>query len=330
MSLSEETARVAGGGKDTLKVIIQKMGVTVGSEKIDQYPALAEKISDKMNQPNLHCWARRTVTKASYTLSEIVNSSRSHQVWGGTTNKSHLYFYSRVLVNDLGGAIPDETSRQDIYTTYTDITDPQLASLRGKFILDGTDDRFYIPNTATITKGRVDSYYGIIVSQYQTIIGSEAKMGQWEPVFSGERNTYPDSGIADGYYYCYLGIASESPGTLLNFTSERVTYRGTGTHGDANPCSLTFRLPPKYIWHSATAMLNYENLTTVSPERKSVLDTSSLMTIYRQDGFYDSDGGNEAYTKKSEDGRTITWYNTGSAREQLNDADYVYTFIAFF
>lgn len=44
MSLSEETARVAGGGKDTLKVIIQKMGVTVGSEKIDQYPTLAEKI----------------------------------------------------------------------------------------------------------------------------------------------------------------------------------------------------------------------------------------------------------------------------------------------
>ena len=45
MSLSEETARVAGGGKNTLKTILQKLGVTVGSEKIDQYPALAEKIT---------------------------------------------------------------------------------------------------------------------------------------------------------------------------------------------------------------------------------------------------------------------------------------------
>ena len=329
MSLSEETARVAGGGKNTLKTILQKLGVTVGSEKIDQYPALAEKISDKMNQPNLHCWARRTVEKASYTLSEIINSPRSHQVWNSTTYNVTLDFYPQVLVNDLGGVIPDETSRQSVTNNYSDITNSELASLRGKFILDGNDS-FYIPETATIKKGKVNSYYGIIASQYQTIIVAEAKMGQWEPVFSGERNTYPDSGIADGYYYCYLGIASESPGTLLNFTSERVTYRGTGTYGEANPCSLTFRLPPKYILHSAYADLNYKRLNNAFPEFGSALDTSSLMTIYQLYGFFDQDGNNTAYTKKSEDGRTITWYNTSNARYQLNDADYIYTFIAFF
>lgn len=329
MSLSEETARVAGGGKNTLKTILQKLGVTVENEKIDQYPALAEKISDKMNQPNLHCWARRTVEKASYTLSEIINSPRSYRVWYDTSSNVTLKFSSQVLVNDLGGVITDETSMQSVNNNYSDITNSELASLRGKFIL-GQNDSFYIPETATIKKGKVDRDYGIIVSQYQTIIVAEAKMGQWEPVFSGERNTYPDSGIADGYYYCYLGIASESPGTLLNFTSERVTYRGTGTYGKANPCSLTFRLPPKYICHSAYADFKYNHLNNVYPDFGSVLDTSSLMTIYRLYGFFGSDGSNTAYTKKSEDGRTITWYNTRNADYQLNNANYVYTFIAFF
>ena len=48
MSLSEQTARVAGGGKNTLKTILQKLGVSVGEEPIDQYPTLAAGISDKL------------------------------------------------------------------------------------------------------------------------------------------------------------------------------------------------------------------------------------------------------------------------------------------
>lgn len=53
MSLSEQTARVAGGGKNTLKTILQKLGVGVGSERIDQYPTLANQISGKLHPDNL-------------------------------------------------------------------------------------------------------------------------------------------------------------------------------------------------------------------------------------------------------------------------------------
>ena len=53
MSLAEETARVAGGGKNTLKTILQKLGVGVGSERIDQYPTLASQISGKHHPNNL-------------------------------------------------------------------------------------------------------------------------------------------------------------------------------------------------------------------------------------------------------------------------------------
>lgn len=53
MSLAEETARVAGGGKNTLKTMLQKLGVGVGAERIDQYPTLASQISGKLHPDNL-------------------------------------------------------------------------------------------------------------------------------------------------------------------------------------------------------------------------------------------------------------------------------------
>ena len=53
MSLSEQTARVAGGGKNTLKTMLQKLGVSVGTQTIDQYPTLANQISNKLLPNNL-------------------------------------------------------------------------------------------------------------------------------------------------------------------------------------------------------------------------------------------------------------------------------------
>ena len=53
MSLAEQTARVAGGGKNALKTIMQKLGVDPGNAKIDQYAALAAAISAKLLPDNL-------------------------------------------------------------------------------------------------------------------------------------------------------------------------------------------------------------------------------------------------------------------------------------
>lgn len=53
MSLSSETQRVQQGVKDTLKALIQKLGGTVASERVDGYPALANAISDKLLPDNL-------------------------------------------------------------------------------------------------------------------------------------------------------------------------------------------------------------------------------------------------------------------------------------
>lgn len=52
-SLEDLESVLAGSGKNTLKTILQKLGVTVEDQPIDQYPELAESISEKLLPDNL-------------------------------------------------------------------------------------------------------------------------------------------------------------------------------------------------------------------------------------------------------------------------------------
>lgn len=333
MSLSEETARVAGGGKNTLKTILQKLGVTVGSEKIDQYPALAEKITGSIGNYGLHCWVRRSVTSGTYTLSSVVNTPYQVQLWNRTDRDGYQDYCTAIEVDGAGVYTPVESTKATWTYQYDNVTQSQLNALKGKFLLDSSWNRVrvYIPTSATVSKGIVDSYYGIIFSQYQTVIGVPEKVGDWESVFSSERSTYPDSGIKDGYYYYYLGVPFESFGKAANLVSEKISYLGTGNYGESSPCSLTFKIPPKYVWWSYQAYYDGASTSVIGPGYGTIVDMDALKTTYTKGvGFSSSNEHNTVYTKKSADGRTLTWYNTDSAMGQLNEAGDRYGFIAFF
>lgn len=71
MSLSEETTRVAGSGKNTLRILLNKMGVPVPEEdKINTYPGKAESALSLVIQNNVKetCGLPETAT-----LSEVIN-----------------------------------------------------------------------------------------------------------------------------------------------------------------------------------------------------------------------------------------------------------------
>ena len=71
MSLSEETTRVAGSGKNTLRILLNKMGVSVPEEdKINTYPDKAESALSLVIQNNVKetCGLPETAT-----LSEVIN-----------------------------------------------------------------------------------------------------------------------------------------------------------------------------------------------------------------------------------------------------------------
>lgn len=72
MSLSEQLERVDGAQKNTLKTILTKLGVSVGSQKIDQYPNLANGISTKLNPNNLVSAS----TASAYGLSSTATTNQ--------------------------------------------------------------------------------------------------------------------------------------------------------------------------------------------------------------------------------------------------------------
>lgn len=91
MSLSEQTSRVANGGKNTLKAILEKMGATVpDTTKIDGYPALAAGV-DNM--------AISAATKALYGLgSDAVPDDVLKRIPGMMDNKD---LSNRVVISFL-------------------------------------------------------------------------------------------------------------------------------------------------------------------------------------------------------------------------------------
>lgn len=53
MSLSQQLQRVDGSQNETLKAILRALGVSASSQKVDQLPALAAAISNKVNPENI-------------------------------------------------------------------------------------------------------------------------------------------------------------------------------------------------------------------------------------------------------------------------------------
>lgn len=71
MSLSEQIKRVDGSQNSTLKTILEKLGVSPGTSKIDQYPSIANGISNKIYPENIVS----SSTSTSYGLSSSATAN---------------------------------------------------------------------------------------------------------------------------------------------------------------------------------------------------------------------------------------------------------------
>lgn len=102
MSLSSETQRVQQGVKDTLKTLIQKLGGTVASERVDGYPSLANAISNKLLPDNL----LSAVTAALYGKGAEATPNEIFAAIPELLNgKAEIHAFS---YSGTGGAGPDE------------------------------------------------------------------------------------------------------------------------------------------------------------------------------------------------------------------------------
>lgn len=105
------------------------------------------------------------------------------------------------------------------------------------------------------------------------------------------------------------------------------SYVGTGTYGDENPCSLTFEFAPKLVWIVGQSHNGGYYLFSESSSYNYRLPCEFLPTTYTAGCGFGSASG--TYGKRSEDGKTIYWYTTGSdAALQNNRQNYEYYYVA--
>ena len=98
---------------------------------------------------------------------------------------------------------------------------------------------------------------------------------------------------------------------LLLYTGQ---YTGTGTYGSSNPTSITFPFKPIILIGPISLKVDGRAINIVAP----------MQTSYKQHYWFPY----QEYLKISADGKTISWYNTSSTRDQFNDSGYIYYFAA--
>lgn len=141
-----------------------------------------------------------------------------------------------------------------------------------------------------------------------------------------------------GYPAIPAGTTIEYLGALGDKSQVQViSYVGTGTYGEANPCSVTARFPIKALFS-----LGYGGTFGFDPPYTSVKNGSwgdketgimineFLTTTFAEHmGFIGSTDTSIIFGKKSEDGKTFYWYTPGeSSAGQLNSSGYSYYFLA--
>lgn len=162
------------------------------------------------------------------------------------------------------------------------------------------------------------------------VITSEAGQGDWEYLNSPDRSAYPDSGVSGGYEYQYLGIPFDNAVNAAKFVFDK--YNGDGTYGADNPNSITFDFAPKLViilcqQYSGGRTQHFFSEGTY----QTIVVMDGLTTDYQKGAvpfISNAISSNAAYAKKSEDGKTLTWYNTANANYQLNYSGTTYCYIA--
>lgn len=165
----------------------------------------------------------------------------------------------------------------------------------------------YLPENAVITReSPVGSSTTIFTTKYQPVTG------------------YP--AIPAGTTIEYLGVLGEKSKIQV------LSYVGTGTSGEANPCSVTASFPIKALF-----FLGYIGEFGMDPSYLGVgngywgdgdvgiMFSKCLTTAFTNHIGFDANG-KTSFGKKSADGKTFYWYNKTSA--VTNDSGSLYYFLA--
>lgn len=266
---------------------------------------------------NEYVWAKTTYTVGA---GAVDSSGQSLNAPGGTATAQHTAtFYNKADYVGKNFVLSEAfESYTFTYNTFkTVFTANTISALVGKFFY-GYDGSVWIVDESTyVQEGGNNTCY------FRQVAKAAATSAIVCYVNSPDPNAYP---IDDGYTYVALGQL----GAKVQIATG--SYTGTGTYGASGAMSLTFDFAPKYV---AILDVIYANSTDRGPyplhQSNGVhnqLLTEGLYTTYRRYAGFSTNPTDTTLGKKSEDGKTISWYDTASASNMFNESGSKYFYIA--
>lgn len=263
---------------------------------------------------------------AGYTLGEVVTGSFSL----GTTDGTQTYTYESATSLDVGddGTVSLQNPSSGSFGTMGGLSPGDNLSIIQTFIL-GKFVRCTGINTSYVSGAPDTKYPFNVVPSDIVYIPSNANVTKTSNVIYIDR------------YQPVTGYAAIPANTTIEYLGclgdkarvQVVSYVGTGTYGSSNPNSLTFDFPPKVV-RLLGAISSGGNFTVCSiypmnanyGVNSAILFTKVLTTTYKARLGFSANNYTTSYCKISQDGKTVTWYNTDN--DQINTVGYTYYFLA--
>ena len=301
--------------------------------------AVPDDVLAELGKYKQYWWKRRTYTDSGEYIGQLVeapnDSNRYHISYQNDSQLIRTIQYAdSYTVNGATGEITLNSPSSITSNSSGDFPSPGVNALYGKYcknLYAAPNDVIFIDEKATITRVKNSSgdvgyyidYPTNYVKKVEAIYKPDIHIGPWGYVQSSERNTYPDSGILSGYEYEYLGIPFDNAVTAAKI--ETGSYVGTGTYGKANPNTLTFGFVPKFVWiYGFKRNDAWYDAGDVTKVPVGIIPEGDFGRHFPPCSSTES--SNTAYSKRV--GTTLSWYNTGSAGNQLNYSDSTYYYIA--
>ena len=106
---------------------------------------------------------------------------------------------------------------------------------------------------------------------------------------------------------------------------EKVTYSGNGLYGESSPTSVTFSVAPQLVLLPNAEVPKKDGLLWQLRANQSFTPAELFSTSYIRIASYTSSSvGGVLYAKKSEDGKTFSWYSDDNANAQSNATSKTY------
>ncbi len=272
---------------------------------------------DAFAQFGMHWWKRRT-EESGYAVVETPNTTITTYAGWELGNTATFYYSSSYTMTSGGKFVLNSPTQISIKHSYPQSWGALTGAAVGKYVATSNGECEYLIYNVS---GNVSNSSGVVFTN-QTKITSKyyENIGEYEYVSSTNRNAYPDGGTLSGFTYTYLAVPFENARDSAKIVTG--SYVGTNVYGSANPCSLTFDFAPKLVWIyglRSNAGLIYDN---ASPDYNiaTCIPMEVLTTTYTAQLPPWAGSSGNAYSKRSEDGKTVSWYNTYSASYQFNAA----------